>query len=65
MRPLLPSLCLAALTTASPLAAATRPNIIFVLADDLGLDGVGCYGSDKHKTPCIDALAKSGMRFET
>jgi arylsulfatase A-like enzyme len=44
-----------------------RPNIIFFLADDLGLDGVGCYGSDtyKTKTPNIDALAHAGVRFET
>ncbi len=42
-----------------------RPNIIFFLADDLGLDGVSCYGADKHKTPHIDALAASGIRFET
>jgi arylsulfatase A len=42
-----------------------RPNIIFVLADDLGLDGVSCYGADAHKTPHIDALAASGLRFQT
>ena len=43
-----------------------RPNIVFVLSDDHGLDGVGCYGSDRHKdrTPNLDALARSGIRFE-
>ena len=42
-----------------------KPNIIFILADDLGIDGVGCYGGDKYKTdPNIDALAKTGVRFE-
>ena len=46
-------------------AETSKPNIIFILADDLGLDGVGCYGSDKHKTPNIDKLAASGTRFET
>ncbi|MFM8469041.1 MAG: sulfatase-like hydrolase/transferase [Limisphaerales bacterium] len=46
-------------------AAPAKPNIIFILADDLGLDGVSCYGADKHKTPNIDRLAASGMRFET
>jgi arylsulfatase A-like enzyme len=40
------------------------PNIIFILADDLGLDGVGCYGSDRHRTPNLDSLANSGTRFE-
>ncbi|MEI6536879.1 MAG: sulfatase-like hydrolase/transferase, partial [Verrucomicrobiaceae bacterium] len=42
-----------------------KPNIIFILADDLGLDGVSCYGADAHKTPQIDRLAASGTRFET
>jgi arylsulfatase A len=65
MKTLLRIFCLAALTVASPLKAATPPNIILILADDLGLDGVSCYGSDKHKTPAIDKLAESGMRFET
>ena len=43
-----------------------RPNILFILADDTGIDDYGCYGSDrfKGKTPNIDALAKSGLRFE-
>jgi arylsulfatase A-like enzyme len=51
---------------AAPVAAADKPNIIFILADDLGIDGVGCYGSDTYKkqTPNIDALAESGTRFE-
>ena len=46
-------------------ASAARPNIIFILADDLGMDGVSCYGADAHKTPNIDKLAASGTRFET
>ena len=46
-------------------ATAPRPNIIFILADDLGIDGVSCYGADKRKTPNIDKLAASGTRFET
>jgi arylsulfatase A len=46
--------------------AVAKPNIIFILADDLGLDGLGCYGSDTYKTrtPHIDALANTGVRFE-
>jgi len=54
----------------APLAAlyaadARKPNIIFILADDYGLDGVGCYGSDrfKGKTPNLDRLAEAGTRF--
>jgi arylsulfatase A-like enzyme len=56
----------AALPAAEKRAAVDKPNIIFILADDLGLDGVGCYGSDTYKaqTPNIDALAKTGVRFE-
>jgi arylsulfatase A len=41
----------------------TKPNIIFILADDLGIGDVSCYGSDNNKTPIIDRLAKSGMQF--
>ena len=45
--------------------SVARPNIIFILADDLGMDGVSCTGGDVHKTPNIDKLAASGTRFET
>lgn len=51
---------------ALPAAAQTsssRPNILFILADDLGFAELGCNGSDRYKTPNIDALAKSGVRF--
>jgi len=41
----------------------TLPNIIFIMADDLGYGDLGCYGQEKIKTPEIDALAASGMRF--
>jgi arylsulfatase A len=43
--------------------ATDKPNIIFILADDLGWGELGCYGSDKIKTPNIDRLAGEGMRF--
>ena len=48
-------------------AAGTRPpNILLILADDIGLNGFGCYGADRFKgrTPNIDALAATGARFE-
>ena len=40
-----------------------KPNIIFVLADDLGIDGVSSYGADHYNTPNIDNLAKKGIRY--
>ena len=53
------------LCLAGSASAADKPNILFILSDDYGLDGVGCYGSDrfKGKTPNLDALAKAGIRF--
>lgn len=43
--------------------AAPHPNIVFILADDLGYGDLGCYGQRHFSTPNIDALAHSGMRF--
>jgi len=40
-----------------------QPNIVFILADDMGIDHVSCYGGDKFKTPMIDKLATDGTRF--
>lgn len=40
-----------------------KPNIIYILADDLGYAEVGAYGQEKIETPNIDALSKNGMRF--
>ncbi len=40
-----------------------KPNIIYVLADDLGYGDLGCYGQERIKTPNIDRLADQGMRF--
>lgn len=44
-------------------AQVKKPNIIFILADDLGIDGVSSYGADFFKTPVIDQLAKEGIRY--
>src|SRR5262249_14306514 len=43
--------------------AARRPNVILILADDLGYTDVACYGSKYYETPNIDRLAAQGMRF--
>ncbi|MCX7006257.1 MAG: sulfatase-like hydrolase/transferase, partial [Kiritimatiellaeota bacterium] len=51
-------------TGTAPAAVGGKPNIIFVLSDDVGLGDIGCYGSDHFKTPHIDALARGGTRFE-
>jgi arylsulfatase A len=54
------------LSLASPALAddsAAKPNIVFILADDLGWGDLACYGHKAIKTPNLDALAKRGMRF--
>lgn len=43
--------------------AADKPNIIYILADDLGYNEVGCYGQQKIKTPHIDQIAAEGIKF--
>jgi len=54
------SLCLYAIQTN---AAETKPNIIFVISDDLSWGDLGCYGQKKIKTPNIDRIATEGMKF--
>ena len=44
-------------------AADNRPNFIVLIADDIGYDDLGCYGSQDARTPRIDALAQEGLRF--
>lgn len=54
----------AAESTLPGVAEGRRPNIIFILSDDVGLGEISCFGGDLYKTPRIDALAKSGIRFD-
>ena len=46
-----------------PLLARDKPNIIYIMADDLGYGDLGCYGQKLIQTPHIDRLAENGMRF--
>lgn len=56
-RLLVVSMALPALLVANP------PNIIFILADDLGYGDLGCYGQTNIRTPNLDRLAAGGIRF--
>ncbi len=47
----------------APPGRAGRPNVVFILADDLGYGDLGCYGQGRIKTPAIDRLAAQGRRF--
>lgn len=56
-------LFLAAILISSSAAAAEKPNLIWIMADDLGFAELGCYGQTVITTPNIDRMAKQGMRF--
>ena len=52
------------LLLATAASAADRPNIVLILADDVGCEPIGAYGGERWKTPNVDALAASGMKFD-
>jgi len=54
---------LAPLVHSAEAPTAKKPNIVFILADDLGFAELSCNGGEAYKTPNIDALAKGGVRF--
>src|ERR1051325_826903 len=56
-------LCERAFSATNETATSRRPNIIFILADDLGYGDLGCYCQSRIKTPNIDKLASDGLRF--
>src|SRR5690606_13049612 len=61
------SLCWCLLLLFVPAAVAApkveKPNIVFILADDLGYGDLGCYGQKEIRTPHLDQMAAEGMRF--
>ncbi len=63
MKSLLPIIVSVFAITSAFAAAAARPNIVLIFADDLGLQEVGYQGADFYETPNIDRLAKAGMVF--
>ena len=60
----LPGLLLVLCLAKCGVAADQRPNIVLIMADDVGYECFGCYGSKQYKTPHIDRLARQGIRFE-
>jgi arylsulfatase A-like enzyme len=56
---------LAAILGVSSAGGADRPNIVVILADDLGINDLHCYGRAEHVTPHLDRLAKEGVQFTT
>src|SRR5688500_8271904 len=63
LRILLQALALLTLSFAPAPAAEPRPNVVIVLADDLGYGDLGCYGHPVMKTPHLDAFAQQGLRL--
>jgi len=55
--------CFAVILGFSKVGSADRPNIVLIVADDLGYGDLGCYGSQRNETPHLDRLAAGGIRF--
>ena len=55
--------CLEGISKASDISNQKRPNILLIMADDMGFSDIGCYGSEIN-TPNIDNLAANGLRYK-
>lgn len=55
--------CINSVASAAEVVKGSKPNVIYIMADDLGIGDLGCYGQQKIQTPAIDQLAANGMRF--
>lgn len=60
---LIPALLLLAPALPAALSEEEKPNLVFIMADDLGWGDLGCYGGKVIQTPCIDRMAVEGMKF--
>lgn len=60
---LLLGISLSFLVSGTGYALAKQPNVVLIMADDIGIEGFGCYGGSSYQTPQIDKLAKGGLRF--
>jgi arylsulfatase A len=56
--------CLNAKPNSSGFKIVGKPNIVLIMADDIGYECFGCYGGKSYKTPVVDELAQTGMHFE-
>lgn len=56
-------ICILIALGASSVVATSRPNVIMIMADDIGAEGLGCYGSQICTTPNLDRMASDGVRF--
>ncbi len=54
---------LCGLAASAHAAAPAKPNVVLILADDLGWTDLACFGSDLHETPALDQLARDGVKF--
>lgn len=64
MKAILPILILSGICFGGSLSASeAKPNILLIMADDLGIEGLRCYGGESYQTPNLDRLAAGGIRY--